>query len=229
MRKMFRSKFPEWERQKITELASQTLDTDEGKEALRYLTDKRHLSIETIKTYRLGYMPFRVDHELHGRLIIPLCNPFDDGIRVLSSRDFRPNAKMKHFHESFKKSGYLYGVRYALRHIIEQDSVIIVEGEFDCMRLHTAGIKNTVALLGSSVSLIQLAQIRSFTDHFIFCFDGDDAGIHATKARAIEKIKQTTKVDFINLPDGYDPDSYVSEYGKDNFLNLIKNKETQNV
>jgi len=50
----------------------------------------------------------------------------------------------------------VYNLHRAKDHAKDQ-GLIVVEGFFDCMRLHQAGIPNVVALMGSSLSVEQEA------------------------------------------------------------------------
>ena len=57
--------------------------------------------------------------------------------------------------------------------------LIIVEGFFGCMKLHQAGFRKVVALMGSTMSVTQEALIKQHTDrnsHVIIVFDEDEAG-----------------------------------------------------
>jgi len=60
------------------------------------------------------------------------------------------------------------------------DSVYVVEGALDCMRMHQLGIENTVALLGDRPSSGQLDLIKSLGHRVILAFDNDDPGWQAT-------------------------------------------------
>jgi DNA primase len=57
--------------------------------------------------------------------------------------------------------------------------LVIVEGFFDCMKLHQHGCKKVVALMGSTLSAAQEELIRKYTDgnsHVIVMLDEDEAG-----------------------------------------------------
>ncbi len=63
------------------------------------------------------------------------------------------------------------------------------------------------------------------TDNIIFCFDGDKAGRKAAW-RALENslalLSDGKYLSFLFLPEGEDPDSYVSQYGKEYFEQQLR-------
>ncbi len=68
-----------------------------------------------------------------------------------------------------------------------------------------------------------------YTKKLIFCFDGDNAGRQAA-LRAFESatsfLNQGLDINFIFLPDGHDPDSFIRKEGKELFLTYIKAAKT---
>ena len=68
------------------------------------------------------------------------------------------------------------------------------------------------------------------TDEIVFCFDGDNAGKKAAR-RALESalpsLKSGRDARFMFLPDGEDPDSLVSQHGRDYFLNAIDSESLE--
>ncbi|MCK9428920.1 MAG: toprim domain-containing protein [Candidatus Omnitrophica bacterium] len=94
----------------------------------------------------------------------------------------------------------------------------IVEGYLDAIYLDQCGLKNVVAL-GSTAFTEQHVDLlaRYNVKHICLTLDGDEGGKKGTKL-ALERITayQIFKsIKIIELPEGYDPDSYVREYGLD--------------
>ena len=62
----------------------------------------------------------------------------------------------------------------------------------------------------------------------IICLDGDESGQKAA-FRIAEKlfplINEKNRIFFSIMPDGFDPDDYIKQNGKDGLLNLLKEKE----
>ena len=81
--------------------------------------------------------------------------------------------------KNFKKGSVLFNLFRAKRDIIQQKRVYIVEGPFDCVAYHLAGIKNVVSPLTCSLSQNQLNLIMNTCGkdvEFVVAFDNDQAG-----------------------------------------------------
>ena len=115
----------------------------------------------------------------------------------------------------FDKSKTLYALDRARNSISQEDRAIVVEGYFDAIALHTAGITNAVASLGTAFTTYQLKQLTRYTPskQVILNFDADKAGTKATE-RAIKEIEELVytglvQLRILNLPDGKDADEYL--------------------
>jgi len=115
----------------------------------------------------------------------------------------------------FDKSQTLFALDQARDAIRKEDQAIIVEGYFDAIALHEAGIKPVVASLGTALSNDQLRQLLRYTDskRIIFNFDADKAGTTATE-RAIQEIEPLVysgqvQLRILNLPGGKDADEFL--------------------
>ena len=113
----------------------------------------------------------------------------------------------------FKKGETLYGLEVASAHVRKQDYAIIVEGYFDAIACHRAGVKNAVATLGTALTQAHLRLIGRFSKNVLLVFDSDEAGQKAAE-RSLEVFlgtDMTAKVAL--LPEGDDPDSLVKRGG----------------
>lgn len=115
----------------------------------------------------------------------------------------------------FDKSKTLFALDRARDSISKEDRGLVVEGYFDAISLHAAGITNSVASLGTALTLQQLQQILRYTPskQVILNFDADVAGIKATQ-RAIGAIEHEiysgqVQLRVLNLPDGKDADEFL--------------------
>lgn len=123
----------------------------------------------------------------------------------------------------FKKRTLLYNYHRAKDYVRRNKSVIIVEGPMDVIRCYEAGIKNVVAALGTAFGSEQAMLIRKLSNNVILCFDGDAAGLKATKSAISELSKLNIIPKIVRLPDNNDPDEYILKNGKEKFEYLIKN------
>ncbi len=123
------------------------------------------------------------------------------------------------YHKSFS----LLGMQTAKEAIRSADQVILVEGNFDMIRLQQEGLRNAVAPLGTALTEQQIRYLSRNTENFIVIFDGDNAGKKAS-ARALELFLPLgifPKV--VNLPEGEDPDSFVKKEGIEALKERIQN------
>ncbi len=119
----------------------------------------------------------------------------------------------------FQKRNVLYGV-YELRQAGKYDRIIVVEGYMDVVSLAQHGARNVLATLGTACTRSHIQGILRIVPHVVFCFDSDLAGRKAA-ARAMEQslplATDERRIDFLFLPQGHDPDSFVREHGKEAF------------
>ncbi len=109
----------------------------------------------------------------------------------------------------YEKEKVLYGLAQAAKYIREKDEAILVEGYFDVIALHAAGIQNAVATCGTSLTSHHLTMLRKFASKVVVLFDGDKAGISAT-LRAMELGLEHGEVLFgAAMPEGLDPDEVI--------------------
>lgn len=153
------------------------------------------------------------------RLIFPII---DTRSRVLGfgARALDPDNNPKYLNTSdspiYYKGRNLYGLNMMNKRE-KNPYIILVEGYMDVISLNASGIPGTVASLGTALTIDQGKLLRDYTDNLYISYDGDEAGITATKRGLdiIHALDWDAKV--IELPEGIDPDSYVQENGKLNY------------
>jgi len=123
----------------------------------------------------------------------------------------------------FKKRELLYNYHRAKDECRRLKSVIIMEGPMDVIRAYTIGVKNCVATLGTAFGKEQAMLIRKLSNNVILCFDGDDAGLKATKGAIEELTKLGIEPKIVRLENNSDPDDYIIKNGKDLFISKINN------
>jgi len=121
----------------------------------------------------------------------------------------------------YQKGFCLYGVNVAKVWSQKEGKVILVEGYFDLLSLHARGIRYAVASLGTALTPAQVRLLKRLSPHIILIYDGDTAGKKAAKRSIPLFLKEDILVDIALLPEGQDPDSFISQVGKEGFLNLL--------
>ncbi len=151
------------------------------------------------------------------RLAIPICD-LQGRVIGFGSRTLG-NDEPKYLNSPetplFNKGQTLYALDRAKQAIAKQDRAIVVEGYFDAIALHEAGIENAVASLGTALGQDQIKQLLRYTEskQIVFNFDADRAGIQATQ-RAIGELEALVysgqvQLRILNLPGGKDADEFV--------------------
>ncbi len=112
----------------------------------------------------------------------------------------------------YKKSQLLFGLHAARPAWTRKGRAILVEGNFDVISLHHAGFTETVAPLGTALTVEQVEILRRLAPMVILCLDGDKAG-RAAALRAIPLLAGAVDARVARLPDGEDPDSFVRKRG----------------
>ena len=158
------------------------------------------------------------------RIIFPINNISGDVIAI-GGRSIKENNYLAKYINSpetqfFKKGSNLYNLDKSRKLSNKIDYIYLVEGYMDVIGLYKNNIQNVVANLGTALTPRQISTLHQFFNKIIICFDGDESGYKAALRAAensIIELKPEKKILFLFLPDKHDPDSYVSEFGKDKF------------
>jgi DNA primase len=124
----------------------------------------------------------------------------------------------------FEKGRELYGLYEARQAIRAAGKVLVVEGYMDVVALAQMGVGYAVATLGTACTPAHVQKLVKQADRIVFSFDGDSAGRRAAW-RALENSLALTSDDkvfaFLFLPEEHDPDTYIREFGRDDFEALV--------
>ena len=159
------------------------------------------------------------------RVMLPV---FDRQKRVIGfgSRLLDPDAKDRKYVNSpdsplFHKKECLYGLHAALDAIRKTGTAVVVEGNFDVLALHEAGIDEAVAPMGTAMTTEQVSLLGRVARRVVVIFDGDVAGRRA--AQKVVPLFVDADLDgyVARLPGGEDPDDFVSRNGAAAFRALV--------
>jgi DNA primase len=149
-------------------------------------------------------MPF---HNVHNEIVSLL------GRTLIESEEERRDRELQKYKYSSgsQKDLYVFGLNKAKDSIIENNFVIGVEGQFDCISLHTQGITNSIAFGWANMSKFQLFQLHRYTNNIILMFDNDEAGQKA-KGRVKTRYKDCANIKVCSPPKGFkDIDQFFRE------------------
>ncbi len=165
-----------------------------------------------------------------GRIIFPIFSHIGKVLafagRILDPDDERDQPKYINSPETevYHKKEVLYGLHQAKRTVRDQEVVGIVEGYTDVINMWQHGVKNVVATCGTSLTKEHVKKIERWADEVFFIYDGDSAGAEATLRGANVAFEKGIEVNIVSLPDGEDPDSFISEFDSKDPRDEIKNR-----
>ncbi|KPK33457.1 MAG: DNA primase [Chlamydiae bacterium SM23_39] len=162
------------------------------------------------------------------RIMIPIKDKNEDVIgfsaRKYKEDSFGPKYINTPDTSLFKKSYVLFGLSYSRKKIIKEKRAIIVEGQFDALRLIYEGISIAVAGQGTAFGEVHAKELLKLGVNKIYlALDGDKAGREASIK--IGEIFQRVSVEVfvVSIDDEKDPDTYIKEKGPEKFIALLKN------
>jgi DNA primase len=120
----------------------------------------------------------------------------------------------------FKKGHTLFALNLAREAAAQSKACLIVEGYFDAVALHQAGICNAVATLGTALTPDHVQILRRFATNIVLLFDPDAAGVRAALRSLDLFVNSGMTVTVVSLPDGEDPDTFVRRRGPEAFIRL---------
>ena len=171
---------------------------------------RRGIDAATADWFEVGY--YGGGGLMSGRIAIPI---HDERGRLVAycGRAIEGDAAPRYrFPAGFQKSHVLFNYHRALE--TSSNRLIVVEGFFDCMKLHQHGCRKVVALMGSTMSAAQEELIRKHTDRkslVIVMLDED----HAGKAGRDDIASRLAKFVFVKVhtfeKDGMQPEDLSAE------------------
>lgn len=170
---------------------------------------------------------------LSDRLTFPIWDSSGSvvGFGGRTLRDIEPKYLNTRDSEVFTKGHHLYGLHLARETVREIGTAVIVEGYMDAIAAHQAGFTNTVASMGTSLTLQQARSLlTSGAKKVVIALDADTAGATASR-RGLDVLREAgeyttgttidvrglvrhedllnTDIAIAQLPPGEDPDSLI--------------------
>ncbi len=163
--------------------------------------------------------PLRWRCRFRGRLIIPIRD-IQGRVIAFTARTLDitpqddPSREAKYVNspetELFKKSRTVFNIDRARTTRKDGEPFVLVEGQLDAIRCHTAGIPGAIAAQGTAVTEEHLQQLRRFSPQLLVFLDSDAAGQKAALRLLPIGLKEGLDIRFLSLPGGKDPDEYFS-------------------
>ena len=199
-----------------------------------YLVQQKQIPISLVEEAGL-VVPRKTGNGFYDRFRDRLMIPIHDtrgrviGFGGRSLGDEEPKYLNSPETELFSKGTVLFGMDKARDAISKSDQVIVVEGYFDAIALHQAGIEQAIATMGVALNADQMKQLLRYSEskNVILNFDADKAGITAAE-KAIAGFKElvfngTVQLRVLTMPDGKDADEYLKQHSAEAYRDLLKN------
>jgi len=167
----------------------------------------------------------------YNRLIFPIMS-LDGSVIGFGGRSLdNSNPKYINSPESkfFQKRYQLYNLNLAKNFARKKNNLLICEGYMDVISLNQNGISSVVAPLGTALTENQLELAWKYSVKPTIMFDSDTAGIRASYKSAIMSLPLISPkkfLQFVILPQGYDPDKYINEVSLNEFIKKLKKPES---
>ena len=192
----------------------------------KLLKSKKYSEKDLLRSGLVNESEYDIHDVYRNRIMFPLYD-LNGKIIGYNGRVYNGEKENKYINSKetdiFKKRELLYNYHRAKDECRKKQCVIIMEGPMDVIRAYTVGVKNCVAALGTAFGTGQAMLIRKLSSNVILCFDGDDAGLKATKGAIEELGKLGIIPKIVRLEDNSDPDEYIIKNGKSAFLDKINN------
>ena len=160
---------------------------------LGYLRKKGHSDAEMVSAGLVVETERGLLDRFRDRLIVPIRDT-RGRIIAFGGRAMRADQRGKYINSPqtalFSKSATLYGLDVAKAAIRKGSEAVIVEGYFDAIAAHQAGIGTVVASMGTALTQDQYRVLDDLhIDRAVVAFDGDAAGQRSAEARGRELLK----------------------------------------
>ena len=199
----------------IVEQAQETLHSQQGQPAMRYLLEQRGLDIETIAAANLGYIPghYRAWQTMHD-LKVPcgITIPWEACGALWGIKVRRAAGEQRYQQVS---GGNIKGCLYLADDIQPGMSILLTEGEFDALIAKQVGQELiSAAAIGSAANKrINRRWFATFVSapSILICMDADQAGEGA--AAQISGLSQAAKC--VQVPQGKDMNDFYLMAGRE--------------
>src|SRR3990172_1991489 len=192
-------------------------EREDAERARRYLVE-RGIDTEVARRFRLGHAPEGWDHLLG----------------AAKAEGFGTEALLGAGLVLARQTGTGHYDRFRGRlvfPIADPHPALVVEGYIDCLMAHQHGFTETVAVLGTALTVHHLGILRRYADEVVLFFDADRAGAEAAR-RAEELLEQSAdphwwaldrkpatftrgglRLKVATLTAGHDPDTFLRQEG----------------
>jgi DNA primase len=168
--------------------------------------EQRGVQRATATRFGVGY--YGGSGFLRHRIVFPIHDS-EGRLVAYAGRSFDGSEPRYLFPPGFRKSQVVFNLHRAIGEAAAE-CAIVVEGFFDCLRVHQAGYRNVVALMGVSLSEMQEKMLLERFPQLILMLDGDEAGQRA-RPQLVERLAGRVSVAVTEMASGWQPDQLSNE------------------
>lgn len=122
----------------------------------------------------------------------------------------------------FHKGNNLYGIKERGNLIRKKSYAMLMEGYMDVLKARSYGFDVAIASLGTAFTDEQAELLKRYTSNVIIAYDMDSAGRKAVEKTALILKEKGFNIRVIEFEDAKDPDEYLSRFGREAFLERVK-------
>ena len=167
--------------------------------------EQRAVHPSTAAWFGVGY--YAGSGFLHHRVVFPIHDS-EGQLVAYAGRSIDGSEPRYLFPPNFRKSQVVFNLHRAAGEAARW--AIVVEGFFDCLRVHQAGFRNVVALMGASLSEVQEKLLLERFAQLVVMLDGDEAGRRASQQLAA-RLSGRVSLTRVVVPSGGQPDQLSNE------------------
>jgi DNA primase len=123
--------------------------------------------------------------------------------------------------EIFRKGQQLFGLHLAHGHATRCERIVVVEGYTDVLALHQAGIRDSVAIMGTALTSLQMRLLSQTAKDIVLALDADRSGQEAMVRAAGAGGEAVLRV--VEMPEGKDPADLIAAGEADAFRERVEN------
>lgn len=160
--------------------------------------------------------------KFRGRIMFPLAD-HRGRVRGFGARVMGEGRGPKYLNTAenalFHKGRQLFGIDIARPHVAKSGRIVAVEGYTDVLALHQAGIREAVAIMGTSLTPDQVSLLSKDARTIVLALDADRAGQEAMLRAA--RTAKDFELRVVQMPEGADPADLIAASGAESFERLL--------
>lgn len=124
--------------------------------------------------------------------------------------------------ELYHKREVLFGIDLARAAAARAGRMILVEGYTDVLALHQAGMRNSVGIMGTSLTEEQIGELERVVTVLELCLDADSAGQDAMLRASKLAAGRSLELRVVALPEGADPADLIEREGAEGLRTRVE-------